>query len=123
MLVLENILANDLYQKLDYSIDSLKAIGEYIVENYTNETLMVDIQIWDAFAAYVGFVYEKNVPTAKWRVELEDEKNIYFGIPALRTKSNSNFYPKYEITAMMDRKRKDFLYAITKRHIELQTLA
>jgi len=54
-------------------------------------------------------------------IEIEDEKNIYFGVAALRTKGNTNFYPKYEITAMLDRKRMDFLQAITKRHIELQT--
>jgi len=120
---LESILSPELHQQLDYSIESLSKIGEYLVDNYTNESLMSDIQKWDAFASYVGTVYEKNVPTAKWGVELEDEKNIYYGVPALRTKSNTNFYPKYEITAMIDRKRKDFLYAVTKKHIELQTLA
>lgn len=120
---LENILPSELYQQLDYSIDSLGKIGEYLVANYTNEVLMADIEKWDAFASYIGAVYEKNVPTAKWRVELEDEKNIYYGVPALRTKGNTNFYPKYEITAMLERKRIDFLQAITKRHIELQTPA
>jgi hypothetical protein len=120
---LESILPSELYQTLDYSIDSLGKLGEYLVDNFTNESLMSNIQNWDAFASYVGVVYEKNVPTAKWRVELEDDKNLYFGVPALRTKGNTNFYPKYEITAMIDRKRSDFLLAITKRHIALQTPA
>ena len=111
----------ELFEKLDYSVDSLLVIGEFLVDNYSIESLTSDVHKWDAFASYAGVVYEKQVPTAKWRVELDDEKNIYYGVPSLRTKGNTNFYPKYEITAMLDRKRKDFLQAITQRHIELQS--
>lgn len=62
----------------------------------------------------------RNVPTAKWHVELEDKKNVYYGVPALRTEAKTTFVPKYEITAMLERKRPDFISAITKRHIDLQ---
>jgi hypothetical protein len=120
---LEKFLPTKIYQQLDYSVESLGIIGKYLIDNYTIESLMLDVKKWDAFASYVGVVYEKKVPTSKWRVELDDDKNVYYGVPALRTKGNTNFYPKYEITAMLDRKRPDFLQAIIKRHIELQTPA
>lgn len=117
---LEKLLPANLYGKLDYSLNSLGLLGEYICDNIPNiESLEQNKELWDCFASYIGTTYRRNVPTAKWRVEL-DEKNIYYGVPALRTNANTNFYPKYEITAMIDRKRKDFLEAITKRHIELQ---
>lgn len=120
---LEELLPANVFNKLDNSLDSLALLGEYICDTiHSNELLKQNEELWDCLASYVGTTYRRNVPTAEWRIELEDEKNIYFGVPALRTKSNTNFYPKYEITAMIDRKRKDFLQAITKRHIELQTL-
>lgn len=119
--LLESAVPPELYNHLDYSISSLAFLGKYLVKQYTIESMIANSQEWDIFASYVGVVYEKNVPTAKWRIELEDEKNIYYGVPALKTQINTNFYPKYEITAMLDRKRADFLEAITNRHMELQT--
>jgi hypothetical protein len=106
--------------KLDYSIDSLDIIGRYLVEAETLESIQKKKDLWDSLASYIGVVYEKKLPTAKWRVELEDEKNIYYGIPALRTEVMTNFIPHYEITTMLDRKRPDFLSAITKKHMGLQ---
>lgn len=117
---LEFLIPKDLYDNLDYSIDSLISIGSFIIDNETVETIMKKSDLWNGIASYIGVVYEKNVPTAKWTVGLEDEKNLYYGIPALRTDGMTNFYPLYEITAMIDRKRPDFLYAITKKHTELQ---
>ena len=119
--LLEELAPKEFYGKLDYSLDSLNELGKYLVGNYSIDKLMENTELWDAFASYVGVVYEKNVPTAKWRVELDDEKNIYYGVPALRTAGHTNFYPRYEITAMLDRKRPDFLFEITKRHIKMQT--
>lgn len=121
---LEELLPANLFSKLDYSLDSLAVLGDYICDTVQSvESLKQNDELWDCLASYVGTTYRRNVSTAEWRIELEDEKNIYFGIPALRTKGNTNFYPKYEITAMIDRKRRDFLQAITKRHIALQTPA
>lgn len=62
---LESILPSELYKQLDYSVDSLGLIGNYLIDNYTIESLMSDIQKWDAFASYVGVVYEKRVPNIK----------------------------------------------------------
>jgi hypothetical protein len=119
---LEELLPIHLYTKLDYSINSLGVIGEYICGAIQSiESLTQNDELWDCLASYIGTTYRRNVPTAEWRIELDDEKSIYLGVPALRTKANTNFYPKYEITAMLDRKRPDFLQAITKRHTELQT--
>lgn len=119
---LEELLPTNVYSKLDYSLNSLAVLGEYICGTIQSiESLKQNEELWDCLASYVGTTYRRNVPTAEWRIEIEDEKNIYFGVAALRTKGNTNFYPKYEITALLDRKRMDFLQAITKRHIELQT--
>lgn len=119
---LEALLPANVYNKLDYSLDSLALLGEYVCDTIQSiEVLKQNDELWDCLASYIGTTYRRNVSTAEWRIELTDEKNIYFSVPALRTKGNTNFYPKYEITAMIDRKRKDFLQAITKKHIELQT--
>ncbi len=118
---LEQLLSANLFSKLDYSLDSLTILGEYICDTIQSvESLKQNEELWDCLASYVGTTYRRNVSTAEWRIELDDEKNIYFGVPALRSQGNTNFYPKYEITAMIVRRRKDFLMAITKRHIEQQ---
>jgi glutaredoxin-related protein len=120
---LKKIIPIGIFIKLDYSLDSLQTIGEYICEKIQSiENLKYYAELWDCTASYLATTYRRNVPTAKWQIELNDVENGYYGIPALITDANTNFYPKYEITAMLDRKRTDFLYAITKRHIELQKI-
>jgi len=47
--------------------------------------------LWDCYASYVGTTYRRNVPTAKWHVELEGEKNVFYGVPALHTEAKNNF--------------------------------
>jgi len=118
---LEELLPSEILTKLDYSIASLEVVGKYLCEVIiTIDNLKKSAELWDCCASYVGTTYRRNVPSAQWRVELENDKDVYYGVPALRTDVMTNFYPLYEISAMLDRKRPDFLQAITKRHIELQ---
>ncbi|WP_335966819.1 hypothetical protein [Galbibacter sp. PAP.153] len=118
---LEELIPPSIFSQLDYSLQSLNILGNYIIEKIqTVSNLKNEQELWDCIASYVGTCYRRNVPTAKWRVELEDKNNLFYGVPALRTDAMTNFYPKYEITTMLDRKRADFLYAITKKHNELQ---
>lgn len=97
-------------------------MGKYICDTVQSiENLKKREGLWDCYASYVGTTYRRIVPTAEWHVELEDEKNVYYSVPALRTKAKTTFVPIYEISTMLDRKRSDFLLALTKRHIEFQS--
>jgi len=114
------LIPKELHGTLDYSVKSLIDVSNFLIKSETVESIMKKPNLWNGLASYVGVVYEKNVPSAKWRVELDDENNLYYGVPALRTNQMTNFCPLYEITTMLDRKRPDFLYAIIRNHIELQ---
>lgn len=118
---LEELIPKEIFVKLDYTLESFNVLGKYIVETSNIESLQNNKELWDYYASYVGTTYRRNVPTAKWFIELNDEKNIYYGIPALRTTIKTTFVPHYEITVMLDRKRPDFLAVITQKHIQLQT--
>lgn len=118
---LEELIPEKIFRSLNYSVDSFEYLGRHICDTIQSiDSLMQQEELWDCYASYVGTTYRRNVPTAKWHVELEDEKNVYYGVPALRTEAKTTFVPMYEITAMLERKRPDFISAITKRHIELQ---
>jgi hypothetical protein len=117
---LEDLIPPELFLKLDYSVESLDNIGDFLITNASVQSIRNHKDLWDAIASYIGAVYEKHVPSAKWYLELEDEKNIYYGIPILKTSAFTTFAPHYEITTMLDRRRADFLSAITKKHIQLQ---
>lgn len=117
---LEKLIPEKINSQLDFSVGSLHYVGKYLVETETLDSIKKNIDLWNAFASYIGVVYEKNVPTAKWYVELEDERNLYYGVPALRTDAKTNFYPQFEITTMLDRKRPELLEIMIKKHIELQ---
>jgi hypothetical protein len=116
---LEKLVSKDLFDKLDFSIESLEILGEYIVQTVSISGLQKNKELWDCYASYIGTSYRRNVPTAQWFIELNDDKNIYYGVPSLITDAKTIFVPHYEITTMLDRKRIDFLIAITKKHIEI----
>lgn len=118
---LEELIPVDIFKRLDYSLESFSFFGKYICDTIQSiNDLKNEGELWDCYASYIGTTYRRNVPTAEWFIELEDEKNVYYGVPALRTEAKTTFVPMYEISAMIDRKRPDFLLALTKRHIELQ---
>ena len=117
---LKHLLPKDISSKLNFTLESLNVLGKFLVQNETLESIQSKKELWDCLASYIGVVYEKNLDKAKWSMELEDDKNIYYGIPTLRTDVLTNFSPYNEITTMLDRKRPDYLFALTKRHIELQ---
>lgn len=116
---LEEKLPDQIYAKLDGSIDSLEILGTYLIEHETIESLQQKRELWDGLASYVGIIYEKRVLAAKWSMELQDSKNVYYGIPVLRAGQITTFAPHYEITTMLARKQPDFLSVLVKLHIKL----
>jgi hypothetical protein len=117
---LEELIPAEIFKKLDFTLESFNVLGKYIVDTTDQNSIQKEKELWDCFASYVGTTYKRIVPTAQWHLELDDEKNLYYGVPILRTKSKSTFVPHYEITTMLDRNQPDFLFVITKRHIQLQ---
>ena len=82
-----SILPKEVRAHLDYSLDSLDVIEEYIISNYTVDELKDRKNKFarDLFVRYIGETFRRNVPELYWAFESEDEKDAYYGIPVLMT--------------------------------------
>jgi hypothetical protein len=80
-----SILPKTIRDQLNYSMESLDLIEEYIRENYTAEELKDRKNRYarDLFARYIGETFRKNVSDLFWSFESGNEQDEYFGIPVL----------------------------------------
>ena len=80
-----SILPKAIRDRLDYSMDSLDLIEDYIRENYSAEELKERKNRYarDLFARYIGETFRKNVSDLFWSFESGKEQDEYFGIPVL----------------------------------------
>lgn len=118
--LLGSFVPKQVLSQLDFSLNSLIILGDYILENWDVKLLKAELLKWDALAAYIGKTYRKNVPTAEWFIELDNINEIYYNTPYIITQTKTRFIPHFEITTMINRKNNNFIYALTKRHIEIQ---
>lgn len=78
-------IPNEVSSKLDWSPESLLVVEEYLLDNYVLEDQQ-DIEkrsALDAIVSYVGDLIRKNIPETIWKIELEDETNIFYNLPYL----------------------------------------
>jgi len=112
-------LPKALRESLDYSISSLDAIEKYLMENYSFEE-MKDVKnkyARDLFARYIGETFRKNLENCYWTIDLEDRKNVFYGLPVLIVKEKQNvapISPYFLVIALLDRQKGNFLSSILK---------
>jgi hypothetical protein len=80
-------LSDDVRSRLDWGVDSLDVLERYILDNYTREALRDERNkaAIDAIASYMGETMRRNLPNGKWRIELDDERNLHFNVPTVTT--------------------------------------
>lgn len=117
---LEELLSKDIFSQLDYSISSLDILEKYLIENSSFEEIQKDKELWDCCASYLGRTYKRNIPNSKWFVELDNEKNIFYGVPILRIPNKIDFEPHSYISTALDRKKGNLWSTALTRHIELE---
>lgn len=80
-----NSWPEDVRKKLNYSIESLDAIEQLILDMYKNSDEMLapeSTRMLDGFARYIGETIRKNIG-GHWDIELADPKYVYHGLPQL----------------------------------------
>ncbi|MFA0963998.1 hypothetical protein AB9P05_19480 [Roseivirga sp. BDSF3-8] len=116
---LKNVLPKDISDKLDFSDDSLVVLEGYLLStfNYEDITKNENKNLVDCLAAYVGSTLKKSWEQSYWDIELDDEKQLYFGVPVLKFKEKvlPPVSPYHTITTAMDRKKGDMMSLILKR--------
>ncbi|MDI9881121.1 hypothetical protein [Flectobacillus longus] len=113
---LEELLPKELYSTMDYTISSLDILEKFLLERFTIQDMINESELRDCLACYLGVVYEKNISQARWYVELENEKDAFYGVPILRVPNKLTFEPHSYITTLLDRKKGNLLSTIIERH-------
>lgn len=78
-------IPNEVSSKLDGSPESLLILEKFLLDNYTLEDQKDKEKrpSLDAIVSYVGDLIRKNIPETVWKIELEDETNLFYNLPYL----------------------------------------
>lgn len=104
--------------KLDYSIESLDAVEDWILEKYGSTAEMLDpkeSRTVDGLARYIGETIRRNVG-GHWEIRLDDPKYAYYGIPQITGYSPhpTPEAPATLATAAADRRTGNFISGVVR---------
>ena len=113
-----SILPKAIRDRLDFSLDSLDLIEDYIRENYSAEELKERKNRYarDLFARYIGETFRKNMSELFWAFESANERDAYFGIPVLASIGGSvpPMTPTVWVTELIAQREAHFLRSRVK---------
>ncbi|MFJ1352179.1 hypothetical protein [Capnocytophaga canimorsus] len=105
---------------LDYSIQSLDDLEQWIFTNFENNTLLIEnAKLLDLLTIYIGETFRKHIG-GKWVMDTENKKNAYYMLPVLW---NENFKgviyksPRTYATACISRKKGNYISSILKNNM------
>ncbi len=110
-------------EKLDLSIISINILENYIIDTYEAEFLKSNKGgvLLSQLASYIGQVIKNTLPDATWYMELNNETDIYFGLPVLKFKENIPLSPYHlPLTAIAKNKGDLISSKIIRRLDEFQ---
>ncbi len=75
----------EIASKLDWTPESLLIVEKYLLDNYSVEyqNSKEKRPALDAIVSYVGDLIRRSIPETIWKIELEDETNIFYNLPYL----------------------------------------
>ncbi|MED5524842.1 MAG: hypothetical protein VX447_08830 [Pseudomonadota bacterium] len=108
--------------KLDFSIDSLCTIENWILQNYSSSDEvknMSNSQMVDGAARYIGETFRK-ILGGKWFIDYSDKDNVFFGLPQLKDMKNqkAQICPLTLVSASASRRKGNFLINILRSHLK-----
>ena len=113
--------ANKNNLKLDYSIQSLNELENWIISNFKDRfELQNNSQLLDLFTIYIGETFRKHIE-GKWYMDLENKDNVYYHMPVLTSpdyKGEKYIAPLTFATACIMRKRGNYISSILKNCLQ-----
>lgn len=113
---LKKKLPGEISDKLDLSIGSLDILEGYLLNNYTKESMINanNKGFVDLCASYFGLTFARNLPSSYWFIELEDQKDAFWGLPVIIVKDAmlAPFSPYNMVPVIFSRKKGNFLSTI-----------
>jgi len=104
--------------QLDYSIDSLLSLEEFLLAQGKAAN---DSQLRNQAARYLGEVFRKNIG-GKWELCLKDPKYLYYKLPVITgySKMPIEFCPIEVIGSFIARKETGLLKQAVETHLEFK---
>lgn len=118
-------LPSEMQEKLDYSIESLDILEEYLLNQYASiqEIKQAPPDILNGYAIYVGETFRKVLADKTdrepniWTIELDRIDNIYFNMPTIKIGGYIGC-PHYLVTASLDRRQGNYISTILKNKLD-----
>ncbi|MFJ1435833.1 hypothetical protein ACILFN_10895 [Capnocytophaga canimorsus] len=105
---------------LDYSIQSLDDLEQWIFTNFENNTLLIEnAKLLDLLTIYIGETFRKHIG-GKWVMDTENKKNAYYMLPVLTDKKykvEKYVAPSTFATACISRKKGNYISTILKNNM------
>ena len=116
-----DVFAKENNLKLDYSIESLDEIENWILGNYSEiKDLINDTKTLDYLTVYIGETFRKHIG-GEWFIDLKNKKNAYYSMPVLTSPDyigESYIAPMTFATACINRKKGNYISTILKNCLE-----
>lgn len=118
-------LPSEMQEKLDYSIESLDILEEYLLNQYASiqEIKQAPPDILNGYAIYVGETFRKVLADKTdrepniWTIELDRIDYVFYNLPLIKVGAYIDC-PMTLVTASLDRRRGDYLSTILKNILD-----
>ncbi len=110
---------------LDYTLQSLDGLEQWILETYNDEDqLLGDHKMLDLLAIYIGETFRKHIG-GKWFIDLDNKNNAFHGMPVLTSpefKGVKYKSPQVYATASIDRQQGNHVSTILKNNMQKMSI-
>ncbi|MGP4717565.1 hypothetical protein ACTXGL_13090 [Psychrobacter sp. T6-6] len=111
--------------KLDYSIESLDIIENYLLSQYShnNEIIQEPADILNGYSIYVGETFRKVLRDKTdrdpntWKIELDDVDYVFYNLPIIKVGAYTGC-PRALVTACLDRRKGNYFSKILMNQIK-----
>lgn len=115
------LLPENISKQMDYSIESLDKLEEYLLKAYTSEQFntIENKDLLGGLAAYFGETARQNATNSYWSIDLVNKKNVYYNLPVMVSeKVKFTISPYQLVISLFSRNNGTFLSTIATNFIE-----
>lgn len=116
-----DLVPENICKQMDYSIQSLTILEQYLLANYTSEQFqsIENKELLGGLAAYFGETARQNAVNGYWSIDLVNKKNAYYNLPVMVSeKVKFTISPYQLIVSSFYRNTGTFLSTIATNFVE-----
>jgi hypothetical protein len=116
-----DLLPENISEQMDYSIESLDKLEDYLLKTYTSEQFnaIANKDLLGGLAAYFGETARQNASNGYWSIDLVNKKNVYYNLPIMVSEKVKFTISPYQLVASsFNRNTGTFLSTIATNFVE-----